>query len=64
MDILFSLEKDLDLSQSTKSIMYANNIEDIILEKPVAGVGANFYNEIVGLKIAFSIVQISNDLNL
>ena len=53
MDILFSLEKDLDLSQSTKSIMYANNIEDIILEKPVAGVDNN-YQEIVGLKKSFS----------
>ena len=52
MDILFSLEKDLDFSQSKKAIIYVNNLENIILKKPVEGVDSN-YQEIVDLKKSF-----------
>lgn len=52
MDILFSLEKDLDFSQSKKAIMYVNDLENIIFEKPIEGVDSN-YQEIVDLKNSF-----------
>tara|TARA_B100001179_G_scaffold224502_1_gene203301 strand:+ start:23008 stop:23700 length:693 start_codon:yes stop_codon:yes gene_type:complete len=53
MDILFSLEKDLDFSKSKKAIMYALNLEDIILENPVEGIDAD-YNNIINLKHYFT----------
>lgn len=52
MDILFSLEKDVDFSESKKRLIPINNLENIILLKPIKDIDPN-YVDIMDIKNSF-----------